>query len=582
MIKHFILLILFFITSCARENRIPVESIELAKGLYRLTIQGINAVALIDSNGNALLSDNFKDIHSKALQGELRRLGCKRIAYMINTHFHGDHCGGNKTINEGVIISHLNTRKSLESDHRSVFWQDTSRAFPPKALPHITLTDKMTIHFADEEIELIPFPGGHTNSDIAVYFKNSKVMHVSDLLFSIGFPAIDSERGGNVFRFAENLKTIIEQYPDDITFVAGHGREYSNLELREYHDMIESSANIVRAAMKDGRDLQQVKQGKLLDKWSRHSNGYFSCDDWAEIVYYSLQWADTLGEFFHLNNLKGNYIDNTIPETEPLIFAPGVITTQAHEGCSGFNKEMDRFYFQRWEGIIPSLFVTKYNQGKWSVPELLKTTFEAPIYDFSISPAGNKLVFSSSEQIARHGIEQIGHNIFFLENESGTWKLNSSLPDSGINTTYHDSYPCLSENGNLYFFSNRPGGYGKTDIYYSEYKDGKYNTPVNLGEIINTMYDEWDPFVAPDEGYMIFCSKKPSGLGEDDLYVSFKIDNSWSVPISLGSKINTPFSENRPTVTPDGKFLFFTRNLYGCRDIYWVSAKIIEELKPKK
>ncbi|MBU1011798.1 MAG: MBL fold metallo-hydrolase [Bacteroidetes bacterium] len=580
--KYFLVLLIFLLVSCSGNKNKSVESIELGVGLYRLTVDGINAVALIDSAGNTLLVDNFKGFHSPLLLKRLKKLGSKRIVYMINSHIHGDHCGGNKTINEGIIISHVNTRKLLETDHISVFWQDTSRAFPSGALPRITITDFTTIHFAGEEIDLIPFTGGHTNNDIVVYFKKSKVMHLSDLLFSIGFPAIDAERGGNVIRFAENLKTICNSYPDDLTFVAGHGCEISKQELKDYQQMVESSARVVQNALQVGLNVQQIKQGKLLNEWRNYSKGYFSCDDWIEIVNYSLAWADSLGDFYHLTSKTTWYIDSIIPEKEPLIFAPGTITTQGYEGCSGFNREMDRFYFQRWLGNTPNLYVTGYKQGVWSKPERITTSFTAPIYDFAITPDGSRLVFASPMQIAELGDNQTGHNIFLLELKGKEWQLNSDFTGSGINTPYHDSYPCLAANGNMYFFSNRPGGFGKTDIYFSEFSKGLYSIPVNLGEKVNTQYDEWDPFIAPDESYLLFCSKKLSGQGEDDLYISFNVNSQWSDPISLGANINTRFSENRPNVTPDDKFLFFTRNINGNRDIYWISAKIIEELRPKK
>lgn len=559
-----------------------VETKILGKGIYRISIDSINGAVLIDSLGNTLLSDSFKEEQVPLLLEELRKLGSKQIVYIINSHFHGDHCGGNKAINEGIVIAHINTKKSLESDHISLFWQDTSKAFLTCALPDITFTDKMTIHFADEEIDLIPFTGGHTNSDIIVYFKKSKIMLISDLLFSIGFPAIDAERGGNPVVFADNLKKIIDEYPDDLIFVAGHGKEFSKSDIKEYQEMIENSTEIVVEAMKKGLNIEQIKQRKILDKWSRYSHGYFSCDDWAEILYYSIQWADSLCEYFNQTNTSAMYIDNNIPGTEPLIFAPGVITTQVYEGCSGFNKEMDKFYFQRWIGNFPNLFLTERKQSKWLEPRLIKNSFKAPVYDFTISPDGMKLVFASPEQIGRLGTDQKGHNIFLLEKKDNEWIHTSTFSDSKINTIYHDSYPCLAENGNLYFFSNRPGGYGKTDIYFSENKDGNYTTPINMGERFNTNFDEWDPFIAPDENYLIFCSKKPGGNGEDDLYISFKNKNAWSLPINMGNKINTKFSENRPYVTPDGKYMFFTRNIFGNRDIYWISGQIIEELKPKE
>ena len=115
----------------------------------------------------------------------------------------------------------------------------------------------------------------------------------------------------------------------------------------------------------------------------------------------------------------------------------------------------------------------------------------------------------------------------------------------------------------------------------SEFNQGIYQNPVNLGPKLNTEYHEWDTYTAPDEGYMIFCSTKPGGLGDDDLYVTFKVaDGSWTEAVHMGKEINSNKSENRPYVTSDGKYFFYTSTKRGNRDIYWVETKVIEELKP--
>jgi len=123
---------------------------------------------------------------------------------------------------------------------------------------------------------------------------------------------------------------------------------------------------------------------------------------------------------------------------------------------------------------------------------------------------------------------------------------------------------------------------GQSDLYLSEYNDGKYANPVNL-EVLNTQFHEWDPYIAPDESYLIFCSTRPGGMGQDDLYISYRNNqNQWSKPILLDDRFNSSRSENRPYVTHDGRYFFFTSSRKGNRDIYWVDAKIIEELKPEE
>ena len=282
------------------------------------------------------------------------------------------------------------------------------------------------------------------------------------------------------------------------------------------------------------------------------------------------------------SQLKGPYLGQKPPGMTPELFAPGIITTDISEGCSGWGNDMEYFIFQRWIDRKPRLYIMNQNNGVWSVPELLPFVDKYQVGDFTIAPDGKTLVFASNIFIDEIGTEGEGGNIWIVEKTDTGWTEPKHI-GLEINTKYHDSYPCLTANGNLYFFSRRPGGYGDSDLYMSEYVDGEYQVPVNLGPKLNTKYHEWDTYTAPDESYMIYCSTMPEGLGDDDLYVTFKQqDGSWSEPVHMGNEINTDKSENRPYVSPDGKYFFYTSTIRGNRDIYWVDAKIIEDLKPKE
>jgi Tol biopolymer transport system component len=146
-----------------------------------------------------------------------------------------------------------------------------------------------------------------------------------------------------------------------------------------------------------------------------------------------------------------------------------------------------------------------------------------------------------------------------------------------------DTWPSLSVDKTLYFHSGRPGGLGRSDIYMSQPEKGEYKNVKNLGKIINTKYTEHDPYVAPDGSYLLYSSFKPGGYGEDDIYITYrKVNGTWTTPSNLGDKINSKYSDNRVYVSPDGKYLFYTSTRTGNLDIYWVDAKIIEQLKEKK
>jgi Tol biopolymer transport system component len=187
-------------------------------------------------------------------------------------------------------------------------------------------------------------------------------------------------------------------------------------------------------------------------------------------------------------------------------------------------------------------------------------------------------------------------NLWVVEKTGAGWTVPQALGPP-INTKNHESYPTVTRDGTLYFFARDRGGLGKADLFVSRWVDGKYTEVENLGATVNTEFNEYDPFVAPDESYLIFGSSRPGSLGEDDLYISFKKENgSWSRPVHMGQGINSPASENRPYVTADNKYLFFTSNREqrisglehlddekrpgnGSRDIYWMDAKVLDRFK---
>ena len=129
-------------------------------------------------------------------------------------------------------------------------------------------------------------------------------------------------------------------------------------------------------------------------------------------------------------------------------------------------------------------------------------------------------------------------------------------------------------------------GAGRTDVWRSQNLDGVYGEAENLGSPVNTEVSDFDPFVAADESYLIVCQEFEEGFGKSDLYVYFqREDKSWTEAINLGKGVNSSGFEARPYVTTDGKYLFFTSNREeseGGEGIYWVDAKVIDQLRPKE
>jgi len=287
--------------------------------------------------------------------------------------------------------------------------------------------------------------------------------------------------------------------------------------------------------------------------------------------------------FVHKNvfsELRGPYLGQEPPGVVPEIFAPGIISTDAVEGCSYFSTDQSLFLFVRGRSEQNGIFIMNQRDGLWSKPRLASFSAGTYDWDFAFAPDDKTVIVSSGRPLKKGGAPVRDYYLWKTERTGDVWSEPVLLP-SPVNTGQHDSYPCVTEDGTLYFFSNRKGGLGSGDIYRAKRVNGHYPDVENLGFPVNTEYHEVDAFVVADESYMIFCSDRPGGLGKADLYVSFlKEDNSWTGPLNLGEKVNSSFSEYIPSVSPDGKYFFFTTDKTGNRDIYWVDAKIIERLKP--
>jgi Tol biopolymer transport system component len=275
--------------------------------------------------------------------------------------------------------------------------------------------------------------------------------------------------------------------------------------------------------------------------------------------------------------LKGPYLDQKPPGAIPEIFAPGIISTKAPELNSVFSSDGNAFYFSRSVNGVFQIMVSWYLDGRWTKPEMVsfsKRTPDLEALDVMPSPAGNYLYFISNRPTASFKAKSV--NIWRSQWSGAEWSEPQVLPRP-INTDFDECYPVFVADGSMYFGSSRMGTYGQRDIYYAQSADGTFGEPMNLGFAVNSIHNENDPFVAPDERYLIVPShKRPDSRGETDLYISFrKSDGDWSNAVNMGGAINSEQSEYCPIVTPDGKYLFFTRD----GDIFWVDAKVIEEFK---
>ncbi len=282
--------------------------------------------------------------------------------------------------------------------------------------------------------------------------------------------------------------------------------------------------------------------------------------------------------------LKGPYLGQKPPSMKAELFAPGIVSTSDNEFLYGFFNKGTVFIFDRTSpnliDWIPAVYFMELKDGKWTKPSLSTLKGKPWYHSYTFAPEGKTIYFAWKGALDDRTTSK-DINIWSVKKTAEGWTEPRML-ESPVNSDNIDTCPTVTKEGTLYFFSGREGGFGNGDIYRSKLINGKHIEVENLGKPINTEYDEIDPLIAPDESYLIFCSKKPDGHGGYDFYISFqKPDNSWTEPVNMGEGINSSSYDDRPYITPDGKYFFFTRYESKNLNIYWVDARIIDELREK-
>lgn len=303
--------------------------------------------------------------------------------------------------------------------------------------------------------------------------------------------------------------------------------------------------------------------------------------------------------------IEGEYLGQPRPGSEPVVFAPEIISTCLDELNSVFNPDGSEFYFSVRNSNFSTIFITKRGKDRWSDPEPMHFTTKYNDIDVSVSPDGMTLFFSSNRPSEPDKRSELNFDIWYCKREGSKWGIPANIGNE-INSARDDFYPILTTDGTLYFNSQR-AGQGTNDIYTSRLIGGKYSAAEKLDDRINSESREFDAYVDPGQTFIIFASDRPGGFGQSDLYISFRTEtNEWTQAVNLGPKINGTGNEYSPYLSPDRKYLFYTRqtwtsisetkepltlayylralnsydNLLG--NIWWVDLKIIMELMPQK
>ena len=267
-------------------SNVRIKTHHVAGTVYMLEGSGGNIGVSAGSDGLLIIDDQFAPLAQK-IRAALDKLSEGKLEFVLNTHWHGDHTGGNEAFGkEATIIAHTNVRTRLATK-QTLFNREIGPS-PKEALPVITFDDSLSLHFNGEEIKALHFPRGHTDGDSVIFFTKSNVVHMGDLFFAGMFPFVDLDHGGDVEGLARNVKSIIELIPPDAKIIPGHGPLSVLKDLQEYHQALVTTIEIVRQRRSAGKTLAQTKEAGLPEKWEAWGTGFIDTDRWIESVYDSL------------------------------------------------------------------------------------------------------------------------------------------------------------------------------------------------------------------------------------------------------------------------------------------------------
>jgi len=269
-------------------SEVRIRATKVAGSVYMLTGSGGNIGVSVGDDGIVIVDDQFAPLAEK-IKEALKKISDKPIRFVLNTHFHGDHTGGNAEFGKAAtIIAHENVRKRLAEGTTVV--GDPVKPADREALPIITFNDRATVHLNGEDIRAIHFPNGHTDGDSVIFFPKSNVVHMGDDFVTYGFPFVDTHNGGSVSGMIAGCEKVLAMTSPEVKFIPGHGPMSSPAGLRKFVDMLKSTRALVAQALKDGKTVDQMKKDKLLEKYEEdYGNGFIKADVWIDVLYADLQ-----------------------------------------------------------------------------------------------------------------------------------------------------------------------------------------------------------------------------------------------------------------------------------------------------
>lgn len=254
----------------AQENfdTVKIRPIKVAEHIYMLEGSGGNIGVLTGKDGVLMIDDQFAPLSQK-IKDAIKTLDPGEIRFLINTHVHGDHSGGNENFKRmGVtVIAHDRVRERMMKEHVDKASKEITPPRDKDAWPVITVADKISFHLNDEDIDVLHFNSGHTDGDVIVYFKKANVFHTGDMFVRYGYPYIDASRGGGINAFLAYLDKLLPVIDENSKVIPGHGELATKADVKVFRDKLADIRDQVAAALKKGKKVEDIPAMGISDKY---------------------------------------------------------------------------------------------------------------------------------------------------------------------------------------------------------------------------------------------------------------------------------------------------------------------------
>ena len=266
-------------------SEVKLKSTQLSERVYFIEpVPGLagNLAVSVGEDGILLVDDQMMPLTSRIQSGP--------IDFLVNTHYHYDHAGGNAAFGDvSTLVAHANVRKRL-AEGREAGARFIEGERPRQALPVITFKQSVTFHWNGEDVDVIHFPNpSHTDGDSVIYFRRSNVLHTGDQYVNLcGFPYIDRDVGGSATGLRDNIAAILEMIDEETKIIPGHGPLARKGDLKAFHRLVAESIAIVATGREAGMNLAEIQAAGLPDKFS-DAKGFMPEAAWIQFVYASLE-----------------------------------------------------------------------------------------------------------------------------------------------------------------------------------------------------------------------------------------------------------------------------------------------------